>query len=480
MKYLEKLIDRIISRVNINLRKPLMDVGPYVRELIPSESHAQYYTFYSLDSEQDNQFKFEGSSLSGTYFLGKCEVLNSVLYKSDIRGDELKTKGDVVPIEGIDITLRADEKFHIRDSFLMKTLVHCHSKDPQYPELFKIHNSVALHFSNIHGSTLNGVFLAPFATIDLSTGHDCAIGEFSYVQAGEMLHERIEPGRVWVKSEGNFEWNYQFPADRLKKYIKMNDNSRPTGVFMDFLDERKEDFIPVYATVSFEHDIEIPDTSKVSPYAMIKGDVSVGENVLVAQRSWVEDSHLGKGANAQEHCYIINSHYEGDNVTAHGGKVINCRMGTNTFVGFNAFLRGLQDSPVEVGSGCIVMPHTIIDASEPLSIPENHLVWGLITNAADLETHSMALEEFAKLKGQFRLGNMTFEGIGSMFVDGFVKRVDHILEVNGAFYDGNGNNRGHAQNNRRVTYNILMPFTQGDRKGIFPSLSIAPFVPTDD
>lgn len=208
--------------------------------------------------------------------------------------------------------------------------------------------------------------------------------------------------------------------------------------------------------------------------------MTVAENVLVAQRSWVEDSHLGKGANAQENCYIINSHYEGNNVTAHGGKVINCRMGTNTFVGFNSFLRGLKDSPVEVGNGCIVMPHTIIDATEPISIPEDHLVWGLIRTAADLDTNSMPLADFAKLKGQFQLGNMTFEGIGAKFVEGFGHRIEHILELNGAFYNGSDENSGHAQNNRRVSYNILMPFTEGDRKGLFPSLSIAPFVPTDD
>ncbi|WP_018124537.1 hypothetical protein [Desulfovibrio oxyclinae] len=480
MIHLERLIDRIIRRVNVNLRNPLLDVSPYVRGLIPSKSHAQYYAFYSLDSERTNLFKFKGSSLAGTYFLGKCEVLDSVLYKSDIRGDELKSKGDVVEMSGIKIPLRDDEKFHIRDSFLMKTLVHCHSKDPQNPELFKVHNTVALHYANIHGSSLNGTFLAPFSTIDLSVAHDCAIGEFSYVQAGELLHKRIEPGRIWIKAEGAFEWDYQYPEGVLDKYISMDESGRPSGEFMKFLEERKEDFIPMYATVSFEHEIDIPESSKVSPYALVRGDVTVAENVLVAQRSWVEDSHLGKGANAQENCYIINSHYEGNNVTAHGGKVINCRMGTNTFVGFNCFLRGLEEAPVKVGNGCIVMPHTIIDAAEPLEIPEDHLVWGFITCTQDLETNSMALADFAKLKGQFSLGNMTFEGIGSKFVEGFAHRVEHILELNGAFYDGTPETSGHAQNNRRVSYSILMPFTQGEKQGLCPSLSIEPFTPEND
>jgi hypothetical protein len=35
MKQLERFIDRIISRVNINLREFAFDVDPYVRKIIP-------------------------------------------------------------------------------------------------------------------------------------------------------------------------------------------------------------------------------------------------------------------------------------------------------------------------------------------------------------------------------------------------------------------------------------------------------------
>ena len=35
MKQLEKLIDRIINRVNINLREPAFDVAPAIRHIIP-------------------------------------------------------------------------------------------------------------------------------------------------------------------------------------------------------------------------------------------------------------------------------------------------------------------------------------------------------------------------------------------------------------------------------------------------------------
>ncbi|MDY6810768.1 MAG: hypothetical protein SW127_17395, partial [Actinomycetota bacterium] len=38
---------------------------------------------------------------------------------------------------------------------------------------------------------------------------------------------------------------------------------------------------------------------------------------------------LGKGANAQEQCYIINSHLEGFDITAHGAKIIEADLGKN-------------------------------------------------------------------------------------------------------------------------------------------------------
>ena len=61
--------------------------------------------------------------MAGSYFLGKCLVENSVLYKSDIRGDDLKKKGDVICYQGIDeVVLNRDQEIRIRDSFLAKTL----------------------------------------------------------------------------------------------------------------------------------------------------------------------------------------------------------------------------------------------------------------------------------------------------------------------------------------------------------------------
>lgn len=477
MEQLNKLIDHIVSRVNINLREPLVDVGPYVSDLIPRDSFALYYAFYSITATHPLKFHFRHSSVGGTYFLGKCEVDHSILYKSDIRGDELKRKGSVVKCNGQDIRLRDDEVISIRDSYLMKTLVHNNSHDPENLETFKIANTVSLHYANIHGSDLEGCFLEPFSSVDLSVCHDCAVGAFSYVQAGELSHRRIKPGRVWVKAPGLFEFKYRFPEEVLKKYIRM-ENNRPVGILMDFFENKKEDFVPIYSAVHPENIIEA-DGASVSPYAVIKGACSVDKNVLVAQRAYLEDSRLGPGANAQENCYIINSTYEGEDVTAHGGKVIHCNLGRKVFVGFNSFLNGKEDAKITIGSSSIVMPHTIIDAQEPINIPENCLVWGYITRQDDLELHSITLDEFASIKGQFQLGNMSFEGIGAKFVDGFRHRIDHILEENGAFYDGSEETMGHAQKTQDISFNILQPYPEGELKGLYPELAINPLEPSD-
>ncbi len=143
MKQLNKLIDHIVNRVNVNLREPLVDVGPYIKGLIPEDSFALYYAFYSLTNNHPLMFNFRHSSIGGTYFLGKCKVNHSILYKSDIRGDELKRKGSEVEVNGQKIKLRDDEVIKIRDSFLMKTLVHNNSHDPENLECFKFKHRVS-------------------------------------------------------------------------------------------------------------------------------------------------------------------------------------------------------------------------------------------------------------------------------------------------------------------------------------------------
>jgi len=94
MRELEKLYDRIIQRVNINLRELEFDVKPYVWTLTPPGQMSKFYAFYGITPDHPLSLEFRHCGLAGSYFLGKCRVVNSLLYKSDIRGDELKKKGD--------------------------------------------------------------------------------------------------------------------------------------------------------------------------------------------------------------------------------------------------------------------------------------------------------------------------------------------------------------------------------------------------
>lgn len=479
MKQLEKLIDRIIDRVNINLRGFEFDVGPYVRENVPLSQMLKFYAFYGITSHHPLHFNFRHSSLAGSYFLGKCMIDRSTLYKSDIRGDELKRKGDLCSSGQSSIPIDEDEIIRIKDSYLIKTLVHSFSHDPENPEEFLIRNTASMHYANIHGAPMEGCFLGPFATVDLTTLHASIIGTFSYVQTGELFNRRVEPGTVWVRSE-DFDFCYTMPQEVLERYISYGAGNRPQGIFMDFVEERKADFESVFDVVRFEAPVAVPDSAALNPYAVVKGDTQIGENVLVAQRAYLDNAWMGPGSNAQENTYIINSRLEGFDVTAHGGKIINAQLGEKVFVGFNSFLKGLPEAPLTIGSGCIIMPHTIIDLEEPVEIIPNHLVWGYIRNKNDLQQNSISLDELTQLKwhwkrGEQNLGTMRFQGSGEKFVEAFKHRIDHILEANGAYYSaGHEEKRGHAQEGQNISFNTIQPYLTGGNKGLYPTIDIQP------
>ena len=473
MKALERLFERIVQRLTIHLREFGFDVHPYVKHLVPFEKLSNFYGFYGVSSQHPLDFKFRHSNLAGSYFLGKCRTTNSIVYKSDIRGDELKKKGEVFQSQGFRIPLTRDEGIRIEDSFLIKTLVHNHSHDPEHPERFPICNTIACRYCNIHGSPMDGSFLEPFATVDLTTVNDCIVGAFSYIQAEELNHLQIAPGTIWVKSPGRFNFLYQYPKDSLKRYVQFAPGFPAEGLLMDFVRERKEDFQRLFATVNVDVGIPVPKNTSVDRYAVIKPETCISENVLVAQRAFLENSRLGKGSNAQENCYIINSSLDGNNVTAHGAKVVEVDMGEMVFVGFNSFLCGRPDARLAIGRESIIMPHTIIDSDKPFHIPAGSLVWGLITGPDDLVKNSIPLEKLCGIEGGFSRGRMFFEGSGSDFVDAFRIRIQHILAANGAFYDGSSG-RGHAQKNRNISFNTIQPYSEGSLKGMFPTIDILP------
>ncbi len=473
MKELQKLFDRIIQRVNINLRELNYNVTPFIRDIIPFDQMVKFYAFYGITPHHPLNFEFRHANLSGSYFLGRCRTTNSILYKSDIRGDELKLKGDVFHFQDHEIHLTKDEGIEIEDSFFIKTLVHNYSHDPESLEKFFITNTVSMHYANIHGSPTDGCFLGPFATVDLTTMNDCVIGTFSYIQAGEIGHIKIDPGTVWVRNPGTFNFLYRHPQKELAHYIRFSAGGPPQGMFMDFVEARKEDFKRVFDFVNIKRPASIPDSASLDRFAVIKPKTVISDNVLVAQRAYLENSWLGKGANAQENCYIINARLEGNNVTAHGAKIIETDLGRNVFVGFNSFLRGRPECRITVGPGCVIMPHTIIDMQGPLRIPAGQLVWGLITHESDLAQHSIALDDFSKIRGKFTRGNLFFEGSGEAFVSAFQNRIQHILEANGAFYDGTAN-IGHAQKNQNISFNTIQPYPEGRLEGLYPTIIIQP------
>jgi len=219
--------------------------------------------------------------------------------------------------------------------------------------------------------------------------------------------------------------------------------------------------------------IDAPASSAVNRYAVIQGNTVIGKNVLVAQRAFLENAVMGDGSNAQENTYIINSTLAGLCITAHGGKIIHADIGRQTFVGFNAFLNGTKEARIDIGDGCVVMPHTIIAPETPVKIPAEHLVWGLIQSQADVKTHTIALDDLADVRDSLTIGKMTFSGKGSVFIETFKKRLENILLLNGALYS-NGEKRGHAQDDQHISFNIIQPYRTGSRRGLYPSIRIKP------
>lgn len=471
MENAKLLIERIISRTNANLREFDFDTRQFVTNAIEYDKLSKFYCFYGITSHHPIFFHFRNSSMAGSYFLGKCNVNQSAIYKSDIRGDELKRKGDIMD-KANPLPLVDDEIIMITSSILYKTLVHSNSHNPETPEEFTIRNTISSHYANIHGATMEGCYLGPFATVDLMNLHSCIVGEFSYVQAGEFFHRQIDPGVIWVENN-DFKFKFQYEQAILDKYIAVNEFQQPRGLIYEFVKEKEADYERLFEVVDIEP-VKAPESSAVNRYAVIKHKTEIGENVLISQRAYLKNARMGNGSNAQENTFIINSHLEGMNVTAHGGKIINAFVGLKTFVGFNSFLYGKEDAKLTLGKGCIVMPHTIVDVDKPLNIPENHLIWGHIGSEADLATNAISIDELRGFRGKEIIGNLTFTGSGEAFVNAFSNRIEHILEVNGAYCNYDDEMMGHAQADQQIAYNTLQPYRSGENEGLYPGIRIMP------
>lgn len=473
MEQLKNLMDHIVDHADAHFVGTSLDVGSRVKGIIPWGDFLAHGGFCGHTDYHPALLQLIHSNVSGSRFLGRCLVDHSLIHMTDIRGDELKRKGSSVKYRDLNIPIWEDELIRVENSCLIHSVVHSNCHDLGCLEELKIRDTVSMHYANIHGSPVEGCYLGPFATLDLTAGRDSSIEAFSYVQTGELKGQHVGSGRIWIRSGDSFEFDYRFDPDILDKYVHIEAGKKPTGAIMRFIEERRDEVEKRLGDAEDVCAVPVPASAAVSRYAVVKGKSTINENVFVAPRAYLEDTYMGKGSNAQENCYLIGVRLDGDVVTAHGGKMICVQVKNNVFVGFNSFLRGKPGSPLRIGEGCIVMPHTIIDLEEPLEIPPRHLVWGFIKDAKDASLNTCSLAEFSTLNAEVRRGNLSFKGSGDLFVKAFQHRIKHILEANGAFFaDGQG--QGHAQRNRSIAYRVVRPHLEGDLAGIYPPVDIHP------
>ena len=114
-------------------------------------------------------------------------------------------------------------------------------------------------------------------------------------------------------------------TDQLSRYIEFSAGRPPRGLLIDFVEKHQDAFQSVFETVHMAPPVTVPATASVDRYALLDPRTRIGENVLVAQRALLQNAWLGRGANAQENCYLVNCRLEGPSVTAHGAEAISLR-----------------------------------------------------------------------------------------------------------------------------------------------------------
>jgi len=462
---LEELFERIQARVRAEVKGVVFELGDLFESDMVRPAHHRP-AVYARTADHTQALRLSGVSAGGSYLLGRLDLSSSIVIDSHLRGDELKDEGE--SLGGSEGAVAASgETLVVRDSFLDRVLVHSASHDPDNLLLFTIEAAAAMPYAIIHGSPVMGVFLGALSTLDMTVARASSVGVFSYVQAGRIEGEVVPPGRVWIRSGEDFEFVYDFAPAVLSRYIRHEPDEEPAGRLIRVIRAHDD---PA-GGMSGQGYCSIGPGGSVHPLSVVRGLCRVGENAFVSQGAHLEDAELGPGANAQENSHVVASTLAGYDITAHGAKIIRAKLGERVFVGFNALVRGGPNRLVTVGPGAIIMPHTLIDASEPLTIPGGRLVWGHIRNAADLAENSLPLEDLARLDGVLTRPGLTFRGSGRAFVQVFTNRIEHILEANGAFFDG-VKGRGHAQRTRDIAFHILQPHHSGPQAGLLPRIRI--------
>lgn len=467
LKQLNQLVDGIAGRVNVGLNGHAFNTDHLVHWLASRTRPLECCASYEATSKSPILLKFHECNIAGSHFLGRCRVDRSVVYKSDVRGEELKRKGDPVNHSKTD-ALSNDEIITISNSFLFKTLIHSRSCNPETPEELFIRNTIAAPYATLYGSTLEGCYVGAFATVDRTALHSCLVGEFSYIQVGHLDQKEIERGTVWAEDE-HYSFRYTYAKEILDRYISLDEAFQPTGALYAFAEERKPDLERNPEQVT-DGASGAPSPPVLSRFAVVKGKMMIGRRVSICERAFVENSVLADGAMARENTFIINSRLSGLNISDHGSKVVWSTLGERVFTGINAFLNGKENAKIVVGEGCIIMPHTIIDPEQPIEIPGGRLVWGFIGSAEDVDAHSISLAELSEAK-KISMGGMVFEGKGADFVAALKHRIHMIFESNGAFR-GSGTALDPIQDPGNTQVFTIQPYGTGPKTGLYPTIKI--------
>jgi hypothetical protein len=325
---------------------------------------------------------------------------------------------------------------------------------------------VALHWSNIHGSPWRAACSSPSPRWTSPAPTNCVFGAHSYVQVGSCRTPTSSPAGSGSAPKAPSSSTTSSPgsARPLRAYEPGSCPSASCGL----RGGPQRGLHPVYSTVNQSVSIPCPGAS-LSPYAVVKGETNIDENVLVCQRAYLAE-HPWATRQRQENCYIVHSRLEA--TTSRPTREDHPRhCESNCFVGFNAFVHGTR-STLQIGKGCIVMRTPSSTRSSLWPIPR--APWsGLIQNAEDLKRHSVSLSRLRDF-GRGRLRHHALFPAAAGLRGCVLQPHPHILEANGAYYDpATGQARATPRRQRHgLQHRPALP--RRDKQGLYPTWKSAP------
>ncbi len=472
MKNLNTLIHKITRKINITLTEHHCVVEPDA--LIGPELDNLVATFATCEMEVASRLNINvaDSSICGSYLQGRCQVERSVVHLSEIRGDALKKKGDPLLADS-SVYTEQDEMITISDSYLNKVLIHHCSHNPETPEEFFIRNTLAADYSTINGSTVEGAWLNFFSTLDKTIVRSSVIGYFCYINTGELLHHRVENGTVWYETEA-FRFLYTYPEEALKPYVSCDSDHSCSGVLAG-LTETLQKTRNAFPKRLYERETAHPFTETINRFAVIDDRCDVTEEVAIRQRVYLENVQIGPGSVLMENSCVQSSTLKGAVLISHGCHIKHTDMEAQVFTGINCFLNGRKNANITIGTGALILPHTIIDPVASIHIPEHTIIWGLIRTPEDLEINAIPIHRLLSNGNDFQTiisGRMTFEGNGEAFVNHLLQEMDSIF--NDRKPSDQKEKMQPVQSYCNTTIHILQPYANGPNKGMYPTIRMKP------